>query len=103
MPRARTNPEPCHPAHPDHSAELRRLSRIRGQLEGVRKMIEENRYCPDILVQTSAIRAALRGLETSMLERHLRHCVSDAFSARRPDQAEAKIEELVDLYRKGGA
>src|SRR4051812_27871316 len=64
--------------HPDHSDYLPRLRRAQGQLAGIERMISEQRYCVDILVQFRAVMAALRGIEVSIFETHLQHCVSSA-------------------------
>ena len=85
--------------HPDHNAELRRIKRIIGQLEGVQKMIVDRRYCIDILNQTKAISSAVHSLEASLLEKHLHHCVSDAFSATEQER-EKKIKELLGIFQK---
>ena len=60
------------------SAALRRLSRIEGQVRGLQKMVEEERYCADILVQISSVQEALRGVSRHLMRNHLRHCASDA-------------------------
>ena len=86
----------------DHSAQISRLNRIVGQLQGVGRMIEANRYCPDILVQTRAIVSAVRSLESAILEDHLSHCVKQAFSAKDQHDAETMIKELVELYGARG-
>ena len=86
--------------HPDHRAELSRIRRISGQLSGVERMILEGRYCPDILTQTRAISAALRGLEASLLERHIRHCVQGAFTSEDEVERDVKINELIELFKK---
>lgn len=86
------------PAHPDHSGQLARLKRIRGQIEGIHRMIEDRRYCPEILVQTSAVRAALRSLEVTILREHVDHCVKHALrDAGGPD---AKLKELLTIFQK---
>ena len=85
--------------HPDHSDEIHRIKRIIGQLEGVQKMIVERRYCMDILTQTKAITSAIHSLEASLLEKHLHHCVLDAFPTADPNQ-EQKRQEIVDLFKK---
>ena len=85
-------------AHPDHSRALPRIRRIRGQLMGVEKMIEERRYCPDILIQTRAIYAAVRSLEATILEAHIRNCVRGAMLSKNSKDTEAKIAELTDLF-----
>jgi CsoR family transcriptional regulator, copper-sensing transcriptional repressor len=86
--------------NPDHRAELRRLSRIKGQIDGVTRMIDENRYCPDILVQTRAISAAVRSLETALLSRHLNHCVAEAFTHDDVTERESKTTELLEIFAK---
>lgn len=86
--------------NPDHSAEIKRLNRILGQLEGVKKMIEEKRYCYDILVQTKAISSALKSLEATILEKHLNHCVSAAFESKNEKESQEKITELMEFFTK---
>src|SRR4051812_40880061 len=70
--------------HPDHAYALPRIRRIQGQLTGVEKMIQARRYCPDILIQTRAIHAAVKALEASILEEHLRGCVQEAMLSKSP-------------------
>ncbi|HHF42112.1 MAG TPA: metal-sensitive transcriptional regulator, partial [Candidatus Aminicenantes bacterium] len=62
-----------------HKKELTRLKRIEGQIRGVQKMIEEERYCIDILIQLSSIMGAIKAVEENLLERHLRTCVQTSF------------------------
>ncbi len=90
-----------HAAH-DHTAELRRLSRIKGQVEGIERMIQEQRYCPDIVHQIKAARAALRGLEVSIIEGHMQHCVKAAVASRNSDVIQEKMEEILILLRGQG-
>ena len=93
----------CHDpvsTHPDHRDQLTRVNRIAGQVEGIKRMIEEQRYCPDILVQTRAIRSALLALEGKLLDRHLDHCVAEAFTSGSASEREKKIAELQSLYRR---
>jgi CsoR family transcriptional regulator, copper-sensing transcriptional repressor len=75
-----------------------RINRIAGQVQGIGRMIEENRDCPEILHTISAVHAALRGLEASLLEDHVRHCVAEA--AADPKQLDRRLEELVTLYKR---
>ncbi len=82
--------------HPSHEAELPRINRIIGQLEGVKKMIDERRYCPEILIQLRAIRSAVRAVEGNILKTHLQHCVVQTFASEA--EKEAKIEELKQLF-----
>jgi DNA-binding FrmR family transcriptional regulator len=86
--------------HPCHHTELPRLNRIAGQVEGVKKMIEEHRYCPDILTQLRAVRAALRTIEANVLETHLKSCVADAMARGNQKEQEQKIAELKDLFKR---
>lgn len=86
--------------HPDHNSEINRINRVVGQLGGVKKMIEENRYCIDILQQTSAITSAIQALEKSILKKHFEHCVRGAFSASSKQDAEEKIEELLKIFAR---
>lgn len=86
--------------HPSHAEDLVRLRRIKGQVEGVERMIEENRYCLDIVNQIRSIMAALRSAEGLVMERHLRHCVTDAIQAKDERLTEQKIKELLELFHK---
>ncbi|WP_269465544.1 MULTISPECIES: metal-sensing transcriptional repressor [unclassified Anoxybacillus] len=76
---------------------LKRLKRIEGQVRGVQKMIEDHRYCVDILVQISAITAALNKVGLNLLERHVSHCVSKAI---RDGNGEESIRELMDVFKQ---
>lgn len=88
--------------HPDHSAQTRRIARVRGQLEGVTRMIDERRYCVDILTQLRAARAALRAIEDGVLRTHVQHCVKDTLEAGDPEAAQARVEELVEVLTRYG-
>ena len=78
---------------------LARLKRIEGQVRGVEKMIEEDRYCGDIVGQLSAIHEALRAVGRELMRNHLRHCAADAFRTG-GEKADAMSDELIDLmYR----
>lgn len=83
--------------HPDHSVQLARLNRVIGQIEGIKRMIEARRYCPEILVQTRAVSAALKSIELGILGKHVRHCVSEALVTKNLKQSEVKIEELISV------
>jgi CsoR family transcriptional regulator, copper-sensing transcriptional repressor len=81
---------------------IKRLSRIEGQVRGLSRMVEEDRYCIDIVTQLSAARAALRRVEQEILRDHVGHCVKQAMrSDDRVDQ-ERKIEELMDVLARSG-
>ncbi len=73
----------------------RRLSRIEGQVRGVAKMVNEDRYCVDIVRQVQAIKAALTSLETVMLDDHLENCVESALKSNSLKARREKVEELV--------
>jgi DNA-binding FrmR family transcriptional regulator len=86
---------------PQHDPKLiARLSRIQGQVGGIARMIEDDRYCIDILTQIQAIKAALRKVEEELLKSHSHHCVSAAIKSGNPKEARAKFEELVELFGK---
>jgi DNA-binding FrmR family transcriptional regulator len=81
------------------AATLRRLSRIAGQIRGLEKMVEQERYCADILLQISSVQEALRGTSRHLMRNHLKHCATDAIK-KGPETAEAMYDELLDLvYR----
>lgn len=73
---------------------LQRLNRIAGQIEGIKKMTQEERYCPDILTQLHAARSAMRNLEVQIFDNHLSHCALHAFEAQDPKQKEKILEEI---------
>ena len=81
---------------------LDRLKRIEGQVRGLQRMVEEERYCPDILAQVAAVQASLRGAAGVLLQGHLRHCVTDAMRSRDAARAETTYAELIDLFGKFG-
>lgn len=74
---------------------LKRLARIEGQVRGVSKMIDEDRYCIDVVRQVQAIKAALSGLEKVVLDDHLKTCVEHALKSDDVDDRREKVEELV--------
>ena len=83
---------------PCHQSELVRINRIIGQLEGIKRMIESQRYCPDILMQLKAARSAISATERKIISRHLESCVYSATLEPDPQKNQAMIEELVKLY-----
>ena len=85
----------------DNKAKLaNRLSRIEGQVRGVARMIDEDRYCIDILTQLQAVRAALAKVETELLNDHLGHCIEAAISGGDADEQRAKAGELIQLLQR---
>jgi DNA-binding FrmR family transcriptional regulator len=75
---------------------LDRLRRIEGQVGGLLRMVEEDRYCIDVLTQIQAVRAALHKVEEQILRDHVSHCVAHAFSSGDAGEQRQKVEELVD-------
>ena len=78
---------------------VKRLRRIEGQVRGLQKMVEEDRYCADILTQISSVHEALRAVGRELMRNHLRHCASAAIRSG-PDDAEPMYDEIVDLMYK---
>jgi CsoR family transcriptional regulator, copper-sensing transcriptional repressor len=81
------------------AANLARLARIEGQVRGVQRMIEQDRYCADILSQIAAVQAALRAVGRELVRNHLRHCVAEA-TRRGGEEANKVYDELIDLMYK---
>ncbi len=82
------------------AALVNRLSRIEGQVRGISKMVDEDRYCVDVLTQLQAVRAALAKVETTMLRDHLGHCIEDAITSGDIDDQRAKVAELIQLLER---
>jgi DNA-binding FrmR family transcriptional regulator len=78
-------------------AALTRLRRIEGQLRGLQKMVEEERYCADVLTQVSSAQEALRGVSRLLLQNHLKHCAAEAIRSNDPERSDAMYEELLEL------
>ena len=76
---------------------LKRLSRIEGQVRGLSRMVEEDRYCIDIVTQISAIRAALRRAEEEILREHVSHCVEHAIASGNKAEQRKKISEIINV------
>lgn len=81
-------------------AALQRLARLEGQVRGVQRMIEENRYCMDILNQTLAIRSALAQVELLILQDHADDCVEEAIASNDADEQRRKFRELVEVFER---
>jgi DNA-binding FrmR family transcriptional regulator len=79
---------------------LNRLGRIEGQVRGLARMVEEDRYCIDIVTQISAVRAALRRAEEEILRDHVAHCVEDAITSGNRAEQRRKIAELMDVVTR---
>jgi CsoR family transcriptional regulator, copper-sensing transcriptional repressor len=84
-----------------NKAQLRnRLSRIEGQVRGIAKMIDEDRYCIDVLTQLQAVRSALARVESEMLKDHLNQCIVGAMASGDAAERKQKAQELIDLLRR---
>ncbi len=82
------------------AANLNRLRRIEGQIRGLQKMVEEDRYCPDILVQVASVQEALRGVGRNLMKNHLQHCATEAIAGGKPREMAAMYDELLELVYK---
>jgi DNA-binding FrmR family transcriptional regulator len=78
----------------------KRLSRIKGQIEGIERMIKDRRYCVDVVMQISSAEAALHRVSDIILRKHLETCVIEAFKSSNEEEKEKKIDELMDIYKK---
>lgn len=83
------------------SRNLARLRRVEGQVRGLQRMVEADRYCPDVMVQLSAVHEALRAVGRELMRNHLKHCATAAVRGT-PEQADAMYDELVDLMHRHG-
>ena len=99
----------AHPAGERHAAavdpeikssNLKRLRRIEGQVRGIQKMVEEERYCADVMIQISAVQEALRTVGRALMRNHLTHCASQALTKGSPAEAHAMYDELLELIYK---
>jgi CsoR family transcriptional regulator, copper-sensing transcriptional repressor len=79
----------------DKEALVKRLHRIEGQVRGIERMVEEDRYCIDILTQIAAVNTALESLAFKLLDQHVRHCVTGALETGDPAEMAEKTEELL--------
>lgn len=79
---------------------LNRLNRIEGQVRGVARMVDEGRYCIDVLTQLQAVRAALAKVETEMLREHLGHCIEGAIVSGDKEEQRKKAAEIIQLLER---
>jgi DNA-binding FrmR family transcriptional regulator len=87
--------------HNDSKATLmKRLGRIEGQVRGISKMVDEKRYCIDIITQISAVRAALRRVEEEILKDHVAHCVENAIQSGNAKDQRQKVAELMEVLAR---
>lgn len=99
----RKDPKPEHATGVDPELKknaLVRLKRIEGQVRGIQKMVEEERYCGDVLVQISAVHESLRAVAQLMLRNHLEHCATDAIRSTDPARRSRMYDELTELFAK---
>lgn len=83
---------------PSHGAQKRRLSRVKGQLDGIDKMVDGNRYCLDIIFQIRAATSALKSLEKEIMHTHIKSCVKTAIESTDNFEAQEKIDEIMDFF-----
>jgi DNA-binding FrmR family transcriptional regulator len=86
--------------HDAKTSVLKRLQRIEGQVRGLARMVEDDRYCIDIVTQLSAVRAALRGVEEEILKDHVAHCVEHAIASGNKAEQRRKVSELIDVMSR---
>ncbi|MBC7714878.1 MAG: metal-sensitive transcriptional regulator [Rhizobacter sp.] len=81
-------------SHPDHKGHLKQLARVKGQIDGIEKMINEGRYCVDIINQLKAVSAGIKVIESDIFDSHLKSCVREALSSDDDIDIQKKIEEI---------
>ncbi|MCH9809219.1 MAG: metal-sensitive transcriptional regulator [Alphaproteobacteria bacterium] len=87
--------------HNDHKSKLvRRLARVEGQVRGLQRMIDEDRYCIDVITQISAVRAALLKVEQAVLKDHVAHCVEHAILSGNEEDQRQKVAELLEVLNR---
>ena len=86
--------------HQSHENQLVRLKKVEGQVRGIQTMIEERRYCMDILSQIRAVTGAMRKIESGIIASHLQNCVNDAITSNNSKEAAVKIKEITSLFEK---
>jgi DNA-binding FrmR family transcriptional regulator len=84
----------------DKEALVKRLHRIEGQVRGIERMVEDDRYCIDILTQVAAVNTALESLAFKLLDDHVNHCVTGALASGDPKEAAAKSKELMEAVQR---
>jgi CsoR family transcriptional regulator, copper-sensing transcriptional repressor len=84
----------------DKEALVKRLHRIEGQVRGIERMVEDDRYCIDVLTQIAAVNTALESLAFKVLDDHVNHCVTDALASGNPEEAAAKSKELMEAVQR---
>jgi CsoR family transcriptional regulator, copper-sensing transcriptional repressor len=85
---------------PEYKDQIPSLNRIEGQIKGIKKMIEDRRYCVDILTQFKAVKAAVHKVELKVLKSHMQHCLMHAIESNNENDTLEKIDELMQLLNK---
>jgi len=86
--------------NPDHKDNIVALKRIEGQVRGVQRMIEDRKYCIDILNQIHAVKGALARVEQKILQRHFQHCITTAMTGSSESQKQQKLDEILALINR---
>ena len=86
--------------NPSHEDNIVALRRIEGQVRGVQKMIEDRKYCIDILNQINAVKGALGRVEEKILKKHFQHCITDAIKGRSESQKQQKLDEIIKIIHQ---
>lgn len=86
--------------HPSHKHHMGKLNRIGGQITGIKRMVDEQKYCVDIMIQIKAVRNALKSIELSILESHTRTCLKSVCDSRDADALQHQINEIIKLLKK---
>ncbi len=86
--------------HENKNKTLTRLNRLEGQIRGISRMIEDDRYCVDVLTQTAAVRSALKSVEKLIIEDHAAHCIEHAITSGNPADQREKFTELVEIINR---
>ncbi|MCL9682886.1 metal-sensitive transcriptional regulator [Legionella maioricensis] len=88
------------PDHSSHTKERSRINRAVGQLQGIKRMIEKEQYCVDILSQLRAVRNAIKSIELSVLKTHIMGCIADGFCSQDEARKVERIHEIMELLKK---
>lgn len=86
--------------HPEYEDQLPGLNRVEGQIKGIKRMIEDRRYCVDILTQLKAAKAAIHKVEREVLTKHIQHCLKNAVTSQNDTEIQNKIDEVMTLLVK---
>ncbi len=85
-----------------HTEDIVRLKRIEGQVRGIQKMIDDRRYCVDIITQLQSISSAIARVQERILKRHVEHCVAEAIRSGMEEDKQEKIQEIIDVLKNFG-